>query len=106
VLGLAFFQTGDPNIGIGLELQAIAATVIGGTPLSGGRATVAGAVVGAFLLAVVTNGLVYFDVPINWSQFATGAVILGAVGLDSVVRRRRAGAGLGAVLRQRIKRIG
>jgi ribose transport system permease protein len=105
VLGLAFFQTGDPTIGIGLELQAIAATVIGGTPLSGGRATVAGAVIGAFLLAVVTNGLVYFDVPINWSQFATGAVILGAVGLDSVFRRRGAGQGLGA-LRERIRRIG
>jgi ribose transport system permease protein len=105
VLGLAFFQTGDPTIGIGLELQAIAATVIGGTPLSGGRATVTGAIVGAFLLAVVTNGLVYFDVPINWSQFATGAVILGAVGLDSVFRRRGAGQSLGA-LRERIKRIG
>jgi ribose transport system permease protein len=54
---------------------------------------------------VVTNGLVYFDVPINWSQFATGAVILGAVGLDSVFRRRGAGQSLGA-LRERIKRIG
>lgn len=100
VLGLAFFQTGDPNIGIGLELQAIAAAVIGGTPLSGGRATVAGAMVGAVLLSVVTNGLVYFDVPINWSQFATGAVILGAVGLDSLVRRRRAGGGVGSLSRQ------
>jgi ribose transport system permease protein len=95
VLGLAFFQTGDPNIGIGLELQAIAAAVIGGTPLSGGRATVVGAMVGAVLLSVVTNGLVFFDVPINWSQFATGAVILSAVALDSVVRRRRMGARLG-----------
>jgi ribose transport system permease protein len=106
VLGLAFFQTGDPNIGIGLELQAIAAAVIGGTPLSGGRATVVGAMVGAILLSVVTNGLVYFNVPINWSQFATGAVILGAVGLDSVVRRRHAGAGLRTLLLQRVKRIG
>jgi ribose transport system permease protein len=89
VLGLAFFQTGDPNIGIGLEFQAIAAAVIGGTPLSGGRASVAGAMIGAVLLSVVSNGLVYFSVPINWSQFATGAVILAAVGLDSLVRRRR-----------------
>jgi ribose transport system permease protein len=95
VLGLAFFQTGDPNIGIGLELQAIAAAVIGGTPLTGGRATVAGAMVGALLLSVVTNGLVFFDVPINWSQFATGAVILSAVALDSVVRRRRTRRGPG-----------
>jgi ribose transport system permease protein len=97
VLGLAFFQTGDPNIGIGLEFQAIAAAVIGGTPLSGGKATVAGAMVGAVLLAVVSNGLVYFEVPINWSQFATGAVILAAVALDSLVRRRRLGTGPGSL---------
>jgi ribose transport system permease protein len=97
VLGLAFFQTGDPSIGIGLEFQAIAAAVIGGTPLAGGKATVAGAMVGAILLAVVANGLVYFEVPINWSQFATGAVILVAVGLDSLVRRRRLGAGPGSL---------
>jgi ribose transport system permease protein len=96
-MGLAFFQTGDPNIGLGLEFQAIAAAVIGGTPLSGGRATVTGAMVGAVLLAVVTNGLVFFDVPVNWSQFATGAVILGAVALDSLVRRRRTGAGPGGL---------
>jgi ribose transport system permease protein len=89
LMGLAFFQTGDPNIGLGLEFQAIAAAVIGGTPLSGGRATVTGAMVGAVLLGVVTNGLVFFDVPVNWSQFATGAVILAAVALDSLVRRRR-----------------
>jgi len=96
-MGLAFFQTGDPNIGLGLEFQAIAAAVIGGTPLSGGRATVTGAMVGAVLLAVVTNGLVFFDVPVNWSQFATGAVILGAVGLDSLVRRRRIKTSPGAL---------
>lgn len=97
VMALAFFRTGDPNIGIGFELQAIAAAVIGGTPLSGGRATVAGAIVGAVLLSVVTNGLVYFDVPINWSQFATGSVILAAVALDSLVRRRRRRTAPGAL---------
>lgn len=97
VLGLAFFQTGDPNIGVGIELQAIAAAVIGGTPLSGGRASIAGAIIGAVLLSAVTNGLVFFDVPINWSQFATGAVILAAVALDSVVRRRRVAAAPGSV---------
>lgn len=89
IMALAFFQTGDPNIGAGLELQAIAAAVIGGTPLAGGRASVAGAIIGAILLSVVTNGLVYFDIPVNWSQFATGCVILAAVALDSLVRRRR-----------------
>ncbi|MPY38835.1 ABC transporter permease [Streptomyces phyllanthi] len=90
VLGLAFFTSGDPNIGGGFELQAIAAAVIGGTPLRGGSATVFGAAVGAILLNIVATGLTYFSVPANWSAFATGLVILLAVGVDSLVRRRRA----------------
>ncbi len=89
MLGLAFFQSGDPNIGSGFELTAIAAAVIGGTPLRGGSATVVGAVLGAILLSAVNSGLAYFNVPVNWSQFATGAVILVAVALDSLVRGRR-----------------
>ncbi len=89
VLGLAFFTSGDPNIGTGFELQAIAAAVIGGTPLRGGVATVAGAVLGAVLLGVVASGLVYFSIPANWSAFATGLVVLLAVGVDSALRTRR-----------------
>lgn len=90
VLGLAFFTSGDPNIGGGFELQAIAAAVIGGTRLRGGSGTVLGAAAGAVLLNVVATGLTYFSVPANWSAFATGAVILIAVGIDSLARRRRA----------------
>jgi ribose transport system permease protein len=98
VLGLAFFQSGDPNIGTGFELQAIAAAIIGGTPLRGGSGTVVGAVVGAILLSVVSSGLVYFNVPVNWSSFATGAVILLAVSLDSLVRSRRRSRSSGLAL--------
>jgi ribose transport system permease protein len=89
MLGLAFFISGDPNIGTGFELQVIAAAIIGGTPLRGGSATVLGAVLGAILLSAVNSGLAYFDVPVNWSNFATGAVILAAVALDSLIRGRR-----------------
>jgi ribose transport system permease protein len=89
MLGLAFFVSGDPNIGSGFELTAIAAAVIGGTPLRGGSATVAGAVLGSILLSAVNSGLAYFSVPVNWSSFATGAVILAAVALDSLIRGRR-----------------
>jgi ribose transport system permease protein len=98
VLGLAFFQSGDPNIGTGFELQAIAAAIIGGTSLQGGSGTVVGAIIGAILLSVVSSGLVYFNVPVNWSAFATGAVILLAVSLDSLVRRRRRNRGSGLAL--------
>jgi ribose transport system permease protein len=95
VLGLAFFESGDPNNGIGFELSAIAAAVIGGTPLRGGSATVVGAMVGAILLSEVNSAQVFFGVSINWSAFVTGAVILAAVALDSILRSRRRGAGQG-----------
>jgi ribose transport system permease protein len=89
MLALGYFSSGDPQLGSGFELQAIAAAVIGGTPLAGGSATVAGAAVGALLLGVVNSGLVYFNIPLNWTSFATGAVIIVAVSLDKLLRRRR-----------------
>jgi ribose transport system permease protein len=95
VLTIGYLGAADPNTGTGYELQAIAAAVIGGTSLAGGRATIVGSALGAILLGVVASGLAYFSVPINWNQFALGAVILGAVALDSLVRRRRRRAGAG-----------
>jgi ribose transport system permease protein len=89
MLALGYFSSGDPQLGTGFELQAIAAAVIGGTPLAGGSATVAGAAVGALLLGVVNSGLIYFNVPLNWTSFATGAVVIVAVSLDQLLRRRR-----------------
>ncbi len=97
VLTIGYLGAADPNTGSGYELLAIAAAVIGGTSLAGGKATIVGAALGAVLLGVVGSGLAYFSVPINWNQFTTGAVILGAVSLDSAVRRRRrarAGSGV------------
>lgn len=89
MLSLGYFGSSDPNLGTGYELLAIAAAVIGGTPLRGGRATIVGAALGAVLLGIVSSGLAYFDVPINWTEFATGGVILLAVALDSLLRRTR-----------------
>ncbi|MFI6294530.1 ABC transporter permease [Nonomuraea sp. NPDC050790] len=88
VLTLGFFASGQPTIGQGYELQAIAAAIIGGTPLRGGSGTVWGSVLGTVILGTVASGLVYFGVPINWSLFATGIVILLAVALDALLRRR------------------
>ncbi|MEV0557793.1 ABC transporter permease [Streptomyces sp. NPDC050597] len=87
VLALAYYGAGDPTLGQGYELQAIAACIIGGTPLAGGRGSVVGAVAGAMILSVVASGLVFFEVPINWTSFATGGVILVAVAADSALRR-------------------
>lgn len=88
-LGLAFYIAGDPTVGNGYELTAIAACIIGGTPLSGGRGSVPGAMIGNLILTGVATALVFFQVPINWTTFATGAVILIAVAFDSLVRRSR-----------------
>jgi ribose/xylose/arabinose/galactoside ABC-type transport system permease subunit len=90
VVALAFFMSGDPTLGTGFELTAIAAAIIGGTPLAGGRGSVPGAIVGALILAVVTSALVFFRIPINWTSFATGGVILFAVAADAGLRRYRA----------------
>ena len=89
MLSLGYFGSADPNLGTGYELLAIAAVVIGGTPLRGGKATIIGAVLGAILLGIVNSGLAYFNVPINWTAFATGVVILLAVSLDSLLRRNQ-----------------
>jgi ribose transport system permease protein len=91
ILALGYFGSSDPNLGVGYELLAIAATVIGGTPLRGGKATIIGAALGAILLGVVGSGMAYFNVPINWNDFATGIVILLAVALDSILRHAREG---------------
>jgi ribose transport system permease protein len=85
LLVLSYFTSGDPTPN-DFALEAIAAAVIGGTPLRGGSASVLGALIGAVLLNVVTAGLPYFGVPANWSEFVTGLVIIVAVGFDSLVR--------------------
>jgi ribose/xylose/arabinose/galactoside ABC-type transport system permease subunit len=88
IVALAFFTVGDPQSGGGIELFAVAGAVIGGTPLAGGKATVFGAILGSVLLTAVAVGLVYFQIPATWAQFATGAVILGAVSVDGLVQRQ------------------
>jgi ribose transport system permease protein len=89
VLTLAFFQSADPNTGLGYELLVIAAAIIGGTTLAGGTGTVVGALLGALTIGVIRSGLVQFGVTTSWSVFATGAVIVAAVALDVRFRGRR-----------------
>ena len=89
MLTLAFFSTADPNLGNGFELLAITAAIVGGTALTGGRGTVIGAAIGSLVIAVIGSGIVQFGIAANWSVFVTGVMIIVAVGLDAVVRRRQ-----------------
>lgn len=75
------------NTGTGLELQVVAAVVIGGTSISGGRGSSLAALTGAILIGVILNGLVLVGVPGIWQQAVLGALILLAVTTD-VLRRR------------------
>jgi ribose transport system permease protein len=75
-------DSAQPNAGITYELDAIAAVVIGGTSLSGGRGTILGTVLGAIIIGVLNNGLVLLNVSPFWQQVVKGLVILLAVIID------------------------
>lgn len=89
LLTLGYFQSADPNLGSGYELLVIASAIIGGTALAGGSGSIIGAVLGSLLISVITSALIQFGVSANWTSFVTGGVIVGAVGLDAMIRRRR-----------------
>jgi len=90
VSGILEFSTltvGDPTDAIGLELEAIAAVVIGGGSLAGGQGSIAGAMIGALLMTVIKTGCTHVGVP-NWVQeISTGVIIVVAVGIDRLRRR-------------------
>ncbi|MHB1307641.1 MAG: ABC transporter permease [Limisphaerales bacterium] len=74
--------TGQPNAGVGYELDAIAAVVIGGTSLSGGVGGVGGTILGALLMGVINNGLDLLNVSSYYQAVIKGVIIVGAVWLD------------------------
>lgn len=82
-------MTGQPTTGQGYELSVIAAVVIGGGSLSGGEGTVMGTVAGAFLMGLIANGSNLLGVSPFWQQVLIGAVIVLAVAVDELRKRRR-----------------
>lgn len=86
---LGFRQAIDPVTGGDYLLPVVAAVIIGGTPLSGGRGTIVGAVIGALIIQVIATGVLFLGVDAKWSTFVTGAIIIVAVALDRLVRRQR-----------------
>jgi D-xylose transport system permease protein len=79
---------GSPSAGDIAELDAIAACVIGGTSLAGGVGSVAGAVVGAFIMASLDNGMSMLDVSTFWQYIVKGAILLLAVWMDTATKKR------------------
>jgi ribose transport system permease protein len=83
-------MVGDPMVAVGLELDVIAAVVIGGGSLSGGEGSILGSLVGALIMTVIASGCTRMGLP-NWVQeIITGAIIVGAVALDRLRHRRGA----------------
>jgi ribose transport system permease protein len=91
-LGLSFLGAADPQNGGGMELQAIAAAIIGGAQLGGGSGTIWGTLIGVALVMVIQDGLVLLGLPLSWQIASPGLVIIGAVTLDYLTRARRARA--------------
>lgn len=103
VLQIANISASTADLGQFYELNAIAAVVIGGAALSGGRGTVRGTIIGAFVIGFLANGLVIIGVSPFWQQVVTGAVIILAVAVDQlqeIAQRRRNGRRAVASLQQ------
>lgn len=88
ILYSARFGFVQPAEGVGFELNVIAATVIGGTSLSGGRASIPGAFVGALIMETLKKGLTMMGVASEWQLVVTGIVVLLAVFIDNIRRAR------------------
>ncbi len=89
IIYMARFGSAQPTFGIGMELNVIAAAVIGGASLSGGTGTIFGAILGTVLLSVVSSSLVLLDVSVYWQDIIRGSILLSAVTIDHYINKRR-----------------
>lgn len=89
VIYMARFGSAQPTFGIGMELNVIAAAVIGGASLSGGQGTIFGATLGTILLSVVSSSLALLDVSVYWQDVVRGSILLAALLIDHYLTRRR-----------------
>ncbi len=83
--------SGSSNAAVGTELDVIAAVVLGGTSLTGGRGTIVGTVLGAITISVISNGLILAHIDAFYTQIVTGAIILGAIWLNTRIFDRAGG---------------
>lgn len=88
IIVAARLNSAEPNAGLDMEMSAITAVIMGGTPLAGGTAELAGTVVAVLLLGLIRNGLTLMSVSSYYQQLITGAVLLAAVVVAEIRRRR------------------
>jgi ribose transport system permease protein len=93
VIYMARFGSAQPTFGVGMELNVIAAAVIGGASLSGGKGTILGAVLGAVLLSIVSSSLALMNVSVYWQDIIRGSILLAAVTFDHYLVKRQAAGG-------------
>jgi ribose transport system permease protein len=86
----ARLNAADPKAGLSYELDSIAAVVIGGTSLGGGRGSIFGTVLGCLIIGVLNSGLVLLAVSPSWQYIVKGLVIIAAVAVDNLQSRRKA----------------
>jgi ribose/xylose/arabinose/galactoside ABC-type transport system permease subunit len=89
ILIASLIGSGTGTTATGMELDVIAATIIGGTSLFGGKGRVSGTLIGVLFLGCISNGMTLLDVNEYWQYVARGAIILGAVLINQVLERRR-----------------
>jgi len=89
VIYMARFASAPPTFGLGMELNVIAAAVIGGASLQGGSGTIFGAILGAVLLSVVTSSLALLDVSVYWQDIIRGSILLAAVSFDHYLNKKK-----------------
>lgn len=87
VLSISRFTVADPGAGSGEELRIIAACIIGGCSLRGGKGTVIGGLLGLIFVGFINNGMILLRVPVYWQQLSMGVVLLLAVGFDTFSQR-------------------
>ncbi|MCA0274449.1 MAG: ABC transporter permease [Proteobacteria bacterium] len=90
VIYMSRFGAATPTFGAGMELNIIAAAVIGGASLNGGSGTIFGAILGMALLSVVTSSLILLDISVYWQDMIKGCILLAAVSIDHLLHRRKA----------------
>ncbi len=93
VCAVAYLHTAGPTAGTGYELSTLAATIIGGVKLTGGRGSVLGVLLGLCVIGIIQNLIVLWGISPNWTQGVSGLVLIAAMSLTWATRRRRESAG-------------